>query len=132
MGLFLSRTRWTVARDTFADELNRERRVACTQLLETRWLPWSCERSHRTSRCRASTSHCNCSATIAVRDHAQAEAADEERDVDEIVLTAEHFNQALEEVTLVSVSAFQMDTSVGEFDEILRAQKPGASRPRPL
>ena len=49
----------------------------------------------------------DCSATVAVRDHAQAEVADEDRNVDEIVPTAEHFNQTLEEVTLVPVSALR-------------------------
>ncbi|WP_049924110.1 CDC48 family AAA ATPase [Halopiger djelfimassiliensis] len=62
---------------------------------------------------------CREAATIAVRDHVQAEAAGEERDVDEIVLTAGHFEQARQEVSPESTAAFETGPEAGGFDEVL-------------
>ncbi|GAB3668508.1 CDC48 family AAA ATPase [Halopiger thermotolerans] len=58
---------------------------------------------------------CREAAQIAVREHVTATAAGEESPVDEIVLTNEHFEQALEEVEPQGESSF--DTGAG--DELL-------------
>ncbi len=54
---------------------------------------------------------CREAATIAVREHVRAEAAGEERDVDEIELTADHFERALEAVSPESGDAFEAPSS---------------------
>ncbi|SFC05130.1 transitional endoplasmic reticulum ATPase [Halobiforma haloterrestris] len=62
---------------------------------------------------------CREAATIAVRDHVRAEAEGEDRDVDEIELTGDHFERALEDVSPESAAEFETGPSAGEFDEFL-------------
>ena len=50
-------------------------------------------------------------------EHIQAEAAGEERDVGAIELTADHFKQALEAVSLKTASEFGADAS--RFEDVL-------------
>ncbi len=54
---------------------------------------------------------CREAATIAVREHVHAEAAGEERDVEAIELTAEHFEQAIEEVSPDATESFEAEAS---------------------
>ncbi|GAB3665131.1 CDC48 family AAA ATPase [Halopiger thermotolerans] len=53
---------------------------------------------------------CREAATIAVREHVEAEAAGEDRDVEAIELTANHFERALESVTPDSEDRFEGDS----------------------
>ncbi|WP_436347667.1 CDC48 family AAA ATPase [Natronorubrum sp. FCH18a] len=60
---------------------------------------------------------CREAATIAVRDHVRAEAVGEERDVDEIELTADHFERALEAVSSESAGEFESGPDAGAFGD---------------
>ncbi|QLK25561.1 CDC48 family AAA ATPase [Natrinema zhouii] len=62
---------------------------------------------------------CREAATIAVREHVRAEATGEERDVDAIELTADHFERALEEVSPESAAEFESGPRAGDFNEVL-------------
>ncbi|TYL35914.1 AAA family ATPase [Natronococcus pandeyae] len=62
---------------------------------------------------------CREAATIAVREHVEAEAAGEESDVEAIELTADHFERALEEVSPESAAEFDAGPGAGGLDDVL-------------
>ncbi|NUC73039.1 CDC48 family AAA ATPase [Haloterrigena sp. SYSU A558-1] len=64
---------------------------------------------------------CREAATIAVREHVRAEAEGEDRDVEAIVLTAEHFERALEEISPESAAEFEGGPSASEFEGVLES-----------
>ncbi|WP_339104425.1 CDC48 family AAA ATPase [Haloterrigena salinisoli] len=66
---------------------------------------------------------CREAATIAVREHVRAEAEGEDRDVEAMELTAEHFERALEEISPDGTDEFESGPSAGEFDEVLEGSE---------
>ncbi len=62
---------------------------------------------------------CREAATIAVREHVHAAAAGEDRDADEIELTADHFERALEDISPESGTALESGLRAGDVDEVL-------------